>query len=134
MMKRLPLTLIALFFTAMVFAQTSTTSHTSTESSTISINNSDHDYSVIASFGQAKAAKIKEMVSQALGKPATDSQDLSFWNLTSTYTVTLKPEKLIIDMDKNKAIGTLIKTFERLGNNLQQALGAPKAPAKPSKH
>jgi hypothetical protein len=133
MMKRLSLTLIALSFTAMVFAQPSTTTHTSTESSTISINSSDHDYSVIASFGKAKAAKIKEMVSQALGKPATDSEDLSFWNLKNTYTATLKPEKLIIDLDKDKATGTLTKTVESLCADLQRALGTSNAPFKPLK-
>lgn len=131
MMKKLFLTLISLYVTVVVFAQTSSTSNTSTESSTITINSSDHDYAVIASFGQAKSAKIREIVIQALGKPITDSQGLSFWNLTRIYTVTLKPEKLIIDLDKNKATGTLIKTFERLSSNLQQALGAAQAPAKP---
>ncbi len=133
-MKRLSLTLLTLFFTVMVFAQTSTTSHTSTESSTISINSSDHDYSLIASFSKGNAAKIKDMVIKAFDKPATDSEGLSFWNLKSTYTITLKPEKLIIDVDKDKATSTLIKTFERLGVDLQQAFGASKLPDKPSKN
>jgi hypothetical protein len=127
-MKKLTTTLIALFCTALIFAQSSKTSHTSTESTSVSINNSDHDYSVIAVFGEAKAAKVKAKLIEAIGKPNTENDGLALWNLKNIYTVTLKAEKLIIDLDKDKATGTLIKTFKNLGEDIQSTLGAAKTP------
>lgn len=131
MMKRLTLSLIALFFTAATFAQSSKTSSTSTESSTVSVKNSDHDYSILAIYGSAKAGKIKILLSNALGKAETAHEDLSFWSLNSTYTVTFRPGKLVAELDKDKATGALLKTFEQLAEQLQLLLGAPVRPEKP---
>lgn len=129
-MKKIILTLCALFLAALTFAQTSKISHTSSESTTISISNSDRDYSVKASFDAVKKEKLKTLLTEALGKPLTATEDLNLWNLKNIYTVTLKAEKLTIDLDKDKATGTLIRTFEDLGDNLQKALSTPKSPDK----
>ncbi|SDE94337.1 hypothetical protein SAMN05216464_11119 [Mucilaginibacter pineti] len=131
-MKRLTLTLAALFCTALLFAQSATTSHTSTERTSISVSNSDNDYSLIAVFNSTKAEKIKMLLIQALGKPTNEADGLAIWNSKSTYTVSLKPEKVIIDLNKDKSTGALIKTFERLGDEIKKTLDPPKTPTPPS--
>lgn len=131
MMKRLTLNLIALFFTAATFAQSSKTSSTSTESSTVSIKNSDHDYSILAIYGSAKAGKIKILLSDALGKAETVHDDLSLWSLKNTYSVTFSAGKLVAELDKDKATGALLNTFERLAKQIQLLLGATTSPEKP---
>jgi hypothetical protein len=131
-MKTISLTLCALLLTALTFAQTSRTSHTSSESTTISITNSDLNYSLTAAFGAAKKQKLKTLLTDALGKPLTATEDLSLWSSKNIYTVTLKAQKLTIDMDKDKATGSLIRTFVGLGDSIQNVLSTPKSSPQPA--
>lgn len=130
-MKQIFLTLALLCFTAIAFAQTQTSTSASTETTTVSINDSNRDYSIMAGFSQPKMASLKSLISDALGKPDHDEKGLILWNSRNTYTVTLKARKLMIELDKEKATGTLYKTFERLGEQVQRALGTPRPPATP---
>lgn len=131
-MKKLILTLCAPLLTALTFAQTSKTSHTSSESTTISITNSDLNYSLIAAFTMAKEEKLKKLLTDALGKPLTATEDLNFWSFKNIYTVTLKAQKLTIGLDKDKATGSLIRIFVGLGDSIQNVLSTPKSSPKPS--
>lgn len=125
---------LALFFSAATFAQTSGSVHSSTSSTTISISDSDHDYSIIAAFGPAKAAGLKDLIINAIGKPTDSAEELTVWNVKNSYNVTLKAKRLIIDLDKDHTDASVIKTFARLGEQLDQVLGAPKKPSPPSKN
>lgn len=131
-MKTISLTLYALLLTALTFAQTSKTSHTSSESTTISITNSNLNYSLTAAFTAAKEEKLKTLLTDALGKPLTATEDLNLWCFKNIYTVTLKAQKLTIDLDKDKATGSLIRTFVGIGDSIQDVLSTPKSSTKPA--
>ena len=126
-MKKLILTTFLLFLTVLLFAQKAKTTSTSSQSATVSINNSDNNYTLTADFSKDQTDQVNDLLIHALGKPGNRNGNLSSWSSETIYTATLKPHHLILDLDKNAATGSLIKTIEKLGAAIQRLLNS--APA-----
>ena len=129
-MKQLFLTIFFLFFTVLLFAQKAKTTSTSSQSSTVSINNSDNNYTLTADFSKDQTDQVKDLIIHALGQPENRSENLSSWSSGAIYNATLKPHHLILDLDKDAATGSLIKTIQRLGAAIQRLLNATDSSAK----
>jgi len=121
-MKKIIISGAAVLLNVSVFAQSPKAHRTTTESTSVSVSSSDHDYSVVANFDAPKADKLKKLLIQRLGNPNKTRENNYEWSLNNSYTVTLKSGKLIIDLNKDKTTAEIIKTFERLGRDVQPAL------------
>jgi len=108
------------------FAQSSKASLSSTTNTNVSITSSDRDYALIASFADQKLLEVKKMIEDALGAPTESKEDLNVWISRGIYTITLRSEKLIIDLDKKNASTALVKKFEKLGEQIGNKVAATK--------
>ncbi|QXV63970.1 hypothetical protein INP83_12760 [Mucilaginibacter sp. 21P] len=119
--------LIAVFICAAVtsFSQSKTT----TKTSSVSISNSDHDYSMHANFDSSKEGPIKKLVDNLVGAPGKLSETNSTWKLDDVYTITLTAKRLTIELDKDKASGALVRSFVKLGKDIQQQISRTDQPA-----
>ncbi|MGY0035170.1 hypothetical protein [Pedobacter sp. NJ-S-72] len=117
--------LIAIFILAQFLtlkAQTREKTNTTHESATVTITNSDDHYSLTAVFGKNKMEKLKKIIVKELGIPSEGDKNLSLWNAKNSYMVTLKIQKLNIEMNKEKASPDLIKAFERMGKEIKKSV------------
>jgi len=121
-MKTLLIAMLTLGQFLTLKAQTKEKKTTTQESATVTITNSDDHYSLIAVFGKNKMEKLKKIIVKELGTPSESDNNLSFWNAKNSYMVTLKIQKLNIELDKEKASPDLINTFERIGKEIQKSL------------
>ncbi len=126
MKKSLPIISAFLFFINYAFAQSAKASLSSSQMANVSITNSGHDYSLIASFQAEKTTTIKNAIVNVLGRPTDNKDDLSVWFSKELYTVTLRSEKLIIDLDKKSAVTEIVKKFERLGEHISNIVSGIK--------
>jgi hypothetical protein len=121
-MKTLLIAILTLGQFLTLKAQTKEKTTTTHESTTVTITDSDDHYSVIAVFGKNKMEKLKKIIIKELGTPSEEDKNLLFWNANSSYIVTLRIQKLNIELDKEKASPDLINTFERIGREIQKSL------------
>ncbi|GAC1312019.1 MAG: hypothetical protein NVSMB24_32710 [Mucilaginibacter sp.] len=115
-----------LSLTAKAFSQSAKASLSSSNNANISISNSDWNYALIAIFQGGKTAEIKKSVVEQLGKPTDKENGLSVWLSQGLYTVTLRPEKLVVDLDKKNATASLIKKFEKMGEHISDIISTTK--------
>jgi hypothetical protein len=125
-MKKIVMMTACLLSVGTGFAQSSKASLSSTGQTNVSITSSDRDYALIASFAEQKLAEVKKLIEDALGAPTENKEDLSIWISRGIYTITLRSEKLIIDLDKKSAGTALIKKFEKLGEKIGDKVAAAK--------
>jgi hypothetical protein len=125
-MKKIVMMTACLLSVGTGFAQSSKASLSSTGQTNVSITSSDRDYALIASFAEQKLAEVKKLIEDALGAPTENKEDLSVWISRGIYTITLRSEKLIIDLDKKSAGTALIKKFEKLGEKIGDKVAAAK--------
>jgi hypothetical protein len=130
-MKNIILTIAMITITSLVIAQNSKTV-TTTESTTVTINNNERNYSLVATYDSSKREKIHNLIIKSIGASSESYDNQTSWKLKSTYTILLKPERLIIDLDKELASKELIKQFDLLGGEVEQILTPEKTPAKKS--
>ena len=122
-MKKIFLIAIALFITGAAFGQQkSNQSKTSTQSTSVSINNSDNEYRLNASFNPVKAEAVKTLIIKALAQSGENEADETIWKLKDTYSIKLEKDQLTIKLDKEKATGSLYKLIRQLGQDIQQTL------------
>jgi hypothetical protein len=129
-MKNIIFTIVMISITTVVIAQTAKSVHTTTESTMVTINNNDRSYSLIAAYDSSEKVKIYNLIIKTVGSLNEREGNQISWKLKSTYTVLLKPERLIIDLDKELASKELIRKFDNLGEEIEQALAADKKSAK----
>jgi hypothetical protein len=125
-MKTILILFTMLSLTSQAFSQSAKASLSSSNAANVSITSSDRDYSLIASFQVAKSPKIEKAITDELGAPTDHKDDLSVWLYQGEYTVTLRSEKLIIDLDKKSAAAPMIKKFEKLGKRLSNIISGTK--------
>lgn len=125
-MKKIVMMTACLLSVGTGFAQSSKASLSSTSNTNVSITSSDRDYALIASFAEQKLTEVKKMIENALGVPTESKEDLSVWVSRGTYTITLRSEKLIIDLDKKSANSALVKKFEKLGEEIGNKVASTK--------
>jgi hypothetical protein len=125
-MKKTIMMTVCLLSAGVVLAQSSKASLSSTSNTNVSITSSDRDYGLIASFAGRKLPDIKKLIIDALGKPTENKDDLFVWVDRGVYTITLRSERLIIDLDKKNASTSDVKKFEQLGEQISDKVAASK--------
>lgn len=118
-MKKLIITAVFLTINAAAFSQSGKASLSSTNHTSVNITSTDLDYSLIANFQEESAAEIKKALVKDLGAPTENKDDLFIWLNKNAYTVTLRAEKLIIDLNKKNAGQATIKKFKKLGDRIR---------------
>lgn len=118
-MKKLIIMAVFLTITATAFCQSGKASLSSTNHTSVNITSTDLDYSLIANFQEESAAEIKKALVKELGVPTENKDDLFIWLNKNAYTVTLRAEKLIIDLNKKNAGQVTIKKFKKLGDRIR---------------
>ncbi len=134
-MKKLNVTVVMLIFTIAAFAQPSKKVYTTTESTMVSTSNNDNKYSLTATFSDSnKKTQLIALVTAVLGNANTKADGMPCWKMEDTYSLILSSEKLIVELDKEKASGTLIKNFIQLGKDIQKTLSdsTPEEPVTPN--
>lgn len=104
--------------------------HTSTNLS-ISVSSDDDDYSYSAKFDDGKTKNVKEVITNTLGNPTEETDRTAVWE-GKGYIVTVRPGKVMMEMDFGKVTKSFQLKFEDMGDHISEVLGSPKAPAPPA--
>ncbi|MDQ1090074.1 hypothetical protein [Siphonobacter sp. SORGH_AS_1065] len=122
-MKRTILSAVLIFFSAISFAQHTRSSQTSTVSTSVSVSNSDHKYTLRADFDNGAEEPIRKLIRDRLGNPSPlSATGRSTWKLEEVYIITLQDNRISMELDKGKATGSLTQSFVKLGKDIQQAI------------
>lgn len=115
-----------------LFGQSLKRAVTTSVSTSVSISNSDNEYLLSASFTQVNAAQLKQMIADSLGPGIKTGNKDTIWQMAEVYHVKLSPERLTIELNKDKASGSLSRTFVKLGKEINQVIrNNPSAPEPP---
>jgi hypothetical protein len=128
-MKNIILTIAMITIASTVIAQGSKTV-TTTESTTVTINNNERNYSLVATYDSSKREKIHNLIIKSIGASNETYDNQTSWKLKSTYTILLKRERLIIDLDKELASKEQVQQFDLLGAEIEQVLTPEKKTTK----
>lgn len=115
-----------------LFGQSLKRAVTTSVSTSVSISNSDNEYLLSASFTQVNAEQLKQMIADSLGPGIKSGNKDTIWQMAEVYRVKLSPERLTIELNKDKASGSLSRTFVKLGKEINQVISSnPSAPEPP---
>ena len=113
-MKKLAIISAFIGFSAIGFAQQTTTSK-STSRTAISVSISDTDYNYSASFDEERTPLVRQFLVKELGKPTQNKKDM-YWILEKDFKIRLKDGKLRMECDtwrEDSALGQKIKRIEK---------------------